>query len=132
MRNVGSRLWASAPLVRLIAGAVSVALVFSLLYFGGQPEAAGLFRPPLDKVAHFGLFFILGSTLWLADLGRHPLAVIVVVTAVGVVDEWRQLYLPGRQSDLSDLLVDIVGTLAAVIGLSLLWHLWGLNRASVG
>jgi len=38
-------------------------LFFLFVWAGYQPEAAGLFPPPLDKVAHFLLFAVLAGLL---------------------------------------------------------------------
>ena len=43
-----------------------------------------------------------------ASAGRSPLAIAMSV-ATGVLDEWLQRSIPGRQSDAADLVADGVG-----------------------
>ena len=100
---------------RLGALFAAVAIIAGLFYFGAQPQAAGLFKPPLDKLVHFSLFFVLTSLFWLALAGRWALPLIGFVTLVGALDEWRQAYLPGRTMDGADLLADFLGACCAVL-----------------
>ena len=43
----------------------------------------------------------------------------VASVLIGILDEWHQLYLPGRQSDWADLTADIVGSAAGTALLAL-------------
>ena len=99
---------------------VGAALTAGLFYLGAQPFAVGLFDPPFDKFAHFGLFFVLASVFWLAVGGRWSLWVVVFVAGLGALDEWHQAYLPGRSVDINDFLADLAAAVCAV-GL-LLWR----------
>lgn len=103
------------------AGALIIgcALAVALFYFGAQPFAVNLFVSPYDKFAHFGLFFMLASLFSLALAGRRPLMVVALVTALGVLDEWRQGYLPGRSMNGADALTDFAAVVCAVGLLSL-------------
>lgn len=111
--------------MRLI-GAAAGGLFLALLCLGAQLPV-GLLQPPLDKVAHFVLYFSLGVAGWLATAGRYPLAIIAVGSGLGVLDEWRQLYLPGRHADGGDWVVDVIALAAAAIGLAWLWRRWPLR-----
>ena len=102
-------------LFRTGALVAACAITAGLFYFGAQPEAVGLFKPPIDKLAHFGLFFVLASLFWLALAGRWPLQLVGFVTLLGALDEWRQAYLPGRSMDGADLLTDFVAVCCAVL-----------------
>ncbi len=79
------------------------------------------FATHADKVLHFIAFFI-GSIL----LGRAlklstPLAwtalrmlVFLLIVGFGAIDEWHQLYTPGRSgADLGDLMADAIGAALA-------------------
>lgn len=109
-----------------IIGATTVGLFLVLLYLGAQLPG-GLLQPPLDKVAHFVLYFSLGVAGWLATGGRYPLAIIAVGSGLGALDEWRQLYLAGRHADGGDWVIDVIALAAAVIGLAWLWRRWLLR-----
>ena len=75
------------------------------------------------KLAHFTEFAILGVLLW-ADcrlwencLWLAPLAMGLTVSAA---DEYFQTFIPGRSGQLSDVLLDFSGVLAAVLLANLL------------
>lgn len=76
-----------------------------------------------DKLLHFGYFFG-GSGLFSAWwFRRHPdqpawrriLFAWILLTLVGVSDEWHQSTVPGRDATLSDLLADSLGALAGAL-----------------
>jgi VanZ family protein len=79
------------------------------------PDAAGL-----DKVAHFSAYAVLAALSLRAT--RTPqrwstlLAVVIVIAALGAVDEWHQTFIPGRSMSLLDWCADasgaLIGTLA--------------------
>ncbi len=52
------------------------------------------------------------------------IAAWLIATLYGVTDEWHQLYVPGRTSELRDLLSDAAGALAAVGAAGA----WGIMR----
>lgn len=85
------------------------------------PEPLG-FRAS-DKVLHFGYFFG-GSGLFSAWWFRRSpdqapwrriLVAWIVLTLVGISDEWHQSTVPGRDATLSDLLADSLGALAGAL-----------------
>jgi VanZ family protein len=89
---------------RLAALVFSVA--FLVLLLGGSPLAL---PDPLDKGAHFAAFSLLTLLLWRAT--GMPLFAVGAAVAFGALDEWRQTYLPGRESDALDFLADLSGVL---------------------
>lgn len=88
----------------------AVALVIMLFWGGSQSYAVGLFPPPFDKLAHSVYFATLALLLWFGTGGCWPVMLVVVVSAIGGLDELHQSTLPGRVADFYDFLVD---TLAA-------------------
>ena len=100
--------------------AACLVLIANLFYLGSQPVAVGLFQPPYDKIAHFAAFGGMALLLTLASVGRWPLAVVCAVAVVGAMDEWHQVYLPGRSPDIGDLAADIVAAAAVVVAAALL------------
>ena len=77
--------------------------------------------PHMDKVYHFGYFFG-GSGLFCAflyrlqsgqpDWGQLLWITLVVMTAVGAIDEWHQTWNPHRSgNDAMDLCADVFGSL---------------------
>lgn len=82
--------------------------------------------PPLpfaDKVIHFGYFVGGGIFLGLAFSLTFPLspksiiaAGILVLAMVAALDEWHQLYVPGRSGgDLADWAADVAGAVAGMV-----------------
>ena len=91
---------------------LAVAFVLALLIGGAQPVAVGLVPAPWDKLAHGTVFALLALSLGLASGGggwRVLLLAFAGALLVGVLDEWHQIFLPGRSAGLDDLLADAVG-----------------------
>ena len=72
-----------------------------------------------DKMAHFGEFFFLGLLVTHAFSRRKlsPVKVFWISACVsglyGVMDEFPQLFVPGRQTDGFDMLADVLGAVSA-------------------
>ena len=70
-----------------------------------------------DKAAHLAEYLVLGLLLVRAlranlRLSRPLFAAMIaigIVVTVGVADEFLQSFIPGRQSDIFDLLADVMG-----------------------
>jgi VanZ family protein len=84
----------------------------------------GVALPPggnWDKVLHAGAYAGMSAlVIWAqargrlrAATGRMLLAGVLVATAYGATDELHQAFVPGRQSDVFDLIADAGGALAA-------------------
>ncbi|CAN5826345.1 VanZ family protein [soil metagenome] len=91
---------------------------FALLWAGlifwpsNSPDARGggsllALLPYGDKLAHGTAFGVLGALLYAAS-GRVGVA-LGLATLYGVSDELHQSFVPGRSSDLFDLLADTLG-----------------------
>lgn len=82
--------------------------------------------PHLDKVAHFGLYAVLGGTLGWVRVRRMPRLPHLLLLALGLLyalsDEFHQAFVPGRDPDALDLVADALGVLMGY-GLFLRW--WG-------
>ena len=73
--------------------------------------------PNADKLLHAGEYLVLGLLLVRAvratlRVSRPLFAAIIaigIVVTVGVADEFLQSFIPGRQSDVFDLLADVLG-----------------------
>ena len=71
----------------------------------------------LRKIAHFSEFAALGATLlWLARLKgwKYSMPLVVGICAA-CVDEWIQLWIPGRAGSVTDVALDSCGVLAGMI-----------------
>jgi VanZ family protein len=99
-------LWRWLPLLGWMA------LIF---YVSHQPAGEipqfGIIDLLVKKGAHFGAYFILA---WLARraLGRWDWALLL--TAVyAISDEYHQTFIPGRDGNVIDIIIDCIGGLAA-------------------
>ena len=101
---------------RLIAWGPAAAwagVLFFLSAIPGKDYPSTLF-PGEDKVAHVGLYAVLGALLArgagprAADAPR-PLALWAVGFLFAASDEWHQAFVPGRHMSLGDLAADAVG-----------------------
>ena len=92
------------PIERLASLVFAVALL--VLVLAGSPLAL---PAPLDKGAHFAVFSLLTLLLWRAT--EMPLLALGAALVFGALDEWRQAYVPGRESHAQDFLADLAGVL---------------------
>lgn len=99
---------------RVVLALVGLLLAF-FVWIGYRPEVAGLFPAPWDKFVHLLFFGLLAGPLYHGMGKRFPLVVMLLCTALGCWDEWRQLDLPGRSASLGDLVFDVLGALAGVL-----------------
>ena len=76
----------------------------------------------MDKVAHFGLFFILSFLSYLSFYVSHHKNVIKITIGYGVllacITEFGQLYVEGRNGDVYDLAADTLGLLIGLFVVS--------------
>jgi VanZ family protein len=92
---------------------LAIGLPVGLFIGGAQPVAVGLVPPPWDKLVHALVFAVLAAAVGLASglRGRVMLAVAFCgAVAVGALDEWHQMYLPGRSAGWDDLAADTIGS----------------------
>lgn len=104
--------------LQLAAVLMAIGLPLGLFIGGAQPVAVELFPAPYDKLAHATVFALLASAMGYASGLRGKAMVMVAMggaAAVGGLDEWHQMYLPGRSAGWDDLVADAAGaTLGAV------------------
>lgn len=109
------RRWMGSTWVRrLLAGGVALFLIAGLFLGGAQPQAVNLVPAPWDKLAHLGVYALLSLSCGLAapvSLRLAPLVGLLAALTLGLLDEWHQVSLPGRQADLADWLADAAGAL---------------------
>ncbi len=83
----------------------------------------------LDKVAHFAIFASLAFSLDFAvlrtrsdlPLYRRHLWIFAVVGVFGLLDEWHQSFVPGRDASVGDGLADAAGAAAGLAAAMLPW-----------
>ena len=112
-------LQSSALSRNLPAAAVLLALliIISVVLGGAQPIAVNLITTPWDKLVHGAIFALLAWAIGMASrLNGRPRLILAFfgTVLVGAVDEWHQMYLPGRQAGWPDFAADVVGSLTGV------------------
>jgi VanZ family protein len=84
----------------------------------------------IDKIAHLGVFAGLGFLLCAAGmaLGYSPrrviAAVILIVAAYGMFDEFTQQFVPNRSSEWSDWLSDMLGAGIGITSFAIAREVW--------
>lgn len=76
----------------------------------------------LDKVAHFGAYWVLGTALARGQhrTGWHWATAVALGMLYGASDEFHQSFVPGRSPDAADWVADALGTGAGVFS----FHWW--------
>lgn len=107
----------------MMAVLLTVGLPLGLFIGGAQPVAVGLVPTPWDKLAHAFVFAVLTVSIGLASGlkgWRRLWLSFLIAVVVGALDEWHQMYLPGRSAGLDDLAADAIGS--AFGAAALLWR----------
>lgn len=100
----------------------------------GSADAVTLFNRVIRKLAHFFLFFVLGMLVmnamqFIKTKMRNRLGISAAICFLyAVSDEVHQLFVPGRDSDIKDVMVDTVG---AVLGIGLYWLIQKCSRKNI-
>ena len=108
--------------LRIAAAMLVLAMVINLFFWGAQPIAVNLISTPWDKFLHGAIFAVLTCGIGLASglQGSRRLIIAVIgALLIGVMDEWHQVYLPGRHPGWDDLLADAIGSLVGATLLTL-------------
>ena len=98
--------------VRLVAAAGVLVLTLAILVGGRVPEAVQLVSHLSDKLLHACAYGVLAGCWCVALGGRRRFAAIAAAVCTGMLDEWLQRSLPGRQADVADLVADALGAVA--------------------
>jgi VanZ family protein len=110
--------------LRIAAAMLVLAMILNLFFWGAQPVAVNLLPTPWDKFLHGTTFAILACGIGLASGMQGSRGLIIAICGallIGILDEWHQVYLPGRHPSWDDLLADAVGSLAGA-ALLMLWR----------
>ena len=105
----------STPAFRAVCFAGFVTMTVQLLFLAEPNFALKIVDATWDKAVHFCYFGTMAFLLWVATGKRYPLAVWIVIAAIGATDEWLQAYTPGRTSDFYDWLADALGAAGALL-----------------
>ena len=119
------------PLVRILPAAWSMATIWWISDLERLPEPPGFAFEVWSVLGHFTIFGILGLSIWfglgmnsrMLDRERQWYA-IGIATIYGVIDEFHQNFVPGRQPDVLDVLTDFLGATVFVLLLPKLYARW--------
>jgi VanZ family protein len=108
-------------------------LIFLASSFERLPTiGGGLSDKHLHALAYAGLALLTFRAFADARFDRltaaRGLAAVVVAVVYGISDEWHQHFVPGRTSDVLDLLADAAG---AILAVGLLWACGIIRRFSL-
>lgn len=82
----------------------------------------------MDKLAHAGLYSILGATLGYGRLYGVPTPphwlLIGLGALYGATDEWHQGFVRGRSPDLGDWMADVLGVTLGYLAVLLVLGWW--------
>ena len=93
---------------------LALGILFGLFVLGAQPFAVNLIPSPWDQFAHVAVFAVLACALGLLSGQRGARVLLFAVAgalSIGALDEWHQMYLPGRHAGWDDLAMDAIGSL---------------------
>lgn len=106
------------PLSRRLAGATASALLLAIYILGSYPVVVEEVVVIWDKAVHFGAYGVIAG-LWLVAL-RSAWRAVALTGLAGALDEFHQLFVPGRSAGLDDLSADLLGALTVcLLGLAL-------------
>lgn len=120
------RLFTSSPSRSEKLARITPAILYLILIFFISSIPAGQIRPFTDdRIAHFVEYFILGVLLLIAAASFGPIqrtrrwvfAAWLFGALFAVSDEVHQMYVPGRQASWNDVLFDVLGLTASMIGI---------------
>lgn len=94
---------------------VAAVLMAAVLFVGAKGIGTVNSVPPLvHKFEHFFYYGGMAALLAFAVGRRRWWIPMLVVALVGLLDEWHQFYVPGRNSSPLDWMVDVAGAALAV------------------
>jgi len=109
------------PLILWLPPIVWMAVIFAA---SSVPDVTAIPGGVSDTLAHRSVFAVLGALFlralaggsWRGVTWRAVLASVASSLAYGVFDEWHQSFVPGRSSELRDVVSDLTGAAAAGAG----------------
>lgn len=109
-----------------------MAVIFAASSITDVPELPGGFSAPVGHFVGYAVLSLLvvralTGNRWTGVTWRVALSAVLVSTAYGISDEWHQSFVPGREPDPLDVLVDAAGASSAagaVWAWSIINHFW--------
>lgn len=116
------RTWTDWPVIRILPAAWCMATIWWLSDRSTLPKPPGFSFEVWSILGHMSMFGLLGLAIWWA-LGMNSRLfnrerawyAIGITTLYGVLDEFHQSFVPGRDPNILDVLVDFTGAALAVL-----------------
>ncbi len=109
----------ATPALRALCLAGAIGMAVQVLFLIEPPIAQVVLARVWDKCVHFLYFGTMAAFLYMAAGGRRPIAVWLVIVAIGALDETQQIFAPGRSAEFLDWLADTLGAAAFISALRL-------------
>lgn len=97
---------------------LALGILAGLFAGGAHPVAVNLIPSPWDKLVHAVIFALLtwaiGTASGLSGWRRLGIA-FLGAALIGLLDEWHQIYLPGRKAGWDDFAADVTGSLVGIV-----------------
>jgi VanZ family protein len=96
-------------------------VAIEIFLFSNVPSQVGIdAKLNLAAMYHFGIFFMftffLSLTLKKNKIDKKTVLIILSISLIyAMFDEFHQLFVPGRFSDIRDILVDLCGSVLSVV-----------------
>ncbi len=111
----------SRPMPRILATLGWMGVIFLISARSTVPQPPGLTPAITSNLGHFSVYFVLAITVWWAlggfglDGRRRWLLAFGLTVLYGLSDEWHQSFVPGRQPDVLDVMVDALGAICGLV-----------------
>ena len=103
------------PWLRFICLAAFAALLAQLFLLDEPRLAIDLANAVWDKLLHSAAFGGLALLYWIGLGFRAPLPSWILVTTIGALDEFHQIFIPTRTADVLDVVADAVGAAIVIL-----------------
>lgn len=103
-----------SKMLGILCAAVAATEIIALFWMGAMPVAVDMFPPPIDKLPHFAAYGVLSGLLWCSLFKEKAWPTLLAVSAIGLLDEIHQHFLPGRTASFSDWLTDFAGAVIII------------------
>lgn len=119
------------PITRILPAAWCMATIWWLSDRERLPKPPGFSMEIWSVLGHIGMYGLLGLSVWWA-LGMNARLwdrerawwAIGITTAYGVLDEFHQSFVAGRDANVLDVLADFTGAALAVLIVPRLYRRW--------
>jgi VanZ family protein len=107
---------------RLYQIVLLITLAICTALFAKEIQHSGIRIEHLDKIAHFGIFFMLAFIMHHAF--KWPMWLqLILLASYGVGIEFMQGMLPYRQASLADFIADVIGAISYYTSY-IVWRAW--------